>query len=60
MAIERLISMRWRLVMDGDRVNTKSEDGSNACASFLEALDVAAATLRLEKAPRTPSGPRIE
>lgn len=51
-AIERLISTRWRLLMDGDRVNTKSEDGSNACAAYLEAVDVAAETLRLEKAPR--------
>uniref|UniRef100_A0A6U9B4D3 Uncharacterized protein n=1 Tax=Zooxanthella nutricula TaxID=1333877 RepID=A0A6U9B4D3_9DINO len=52
-AIERLISTRWRLLMDGDRVNTKSEDGSNACAAYLEAVDVAASTLRLDKAPRT-------
>jgi len=52
-AIERLIATRWRLLMDGDRVNTKSEDGSNACAAYLEAVDVAAATLRLDKAPRT-------
>mmetsp|Transcript_24641 Transcript_24641/g.79728 ORF Transcript_24641/g.79728 Transcript_24641/m.79728 type:complete len:521 (-) Transcript_24641:131-1693(-) len=52
-AIEKLISTRWRLLMDGDRVNTKSEDGSNACAAYLEAVDVAADTLRLDKAPRT-------
>lgn len=52
-AIERLVSARWPLQMDGDRMNTKSEDGSRACAAYLEALDAAATSLRVEKAPRT-------
>jgi len=52
-AIEGLIAARWRLLMDGDRINTKTEDGSSACATYLEAVDIAANTLRLEKASRT-------
>lgn len=52
-AVQRLIETRWRLLMDGDRVNTKTEDGSNACAAYLEAVDMSADTLKLEKTPRT-------
>lgn len=52
-AVERLISTRWPLLMDGERVNTKSEDGSKACAAYLEALDAASRVLRLDKAPRS-------
>uniref|UniRef100_A0A7S0F9X3 Uncharacterized protein n=1 Tax=Pyrodinium bahamense TaxID=73915 RepID=A0A7S0F9X3_9DINO len=39
--------------MDGDRMNTKTEDGSRACAAYLEALDDAAMALCAEKAPRS-------
>jgi len=52
-SIERLVGSRWRLLMDGDRVNTKSEDGSNACAAYLDVLDQAARSMRLEKASRS-------
>jgi len=52
-AIERLVATRWPLLVDGDRVNTKSEDGSRACAAYLEALDTAAQELALDKAART-------
>jgi len=51
-AIERLVATRWPLLVDGDRVNTKSEDGSRACAAYLEALDTAAQELALDKAAR--------
>lgn len=51
-AIERLVATRWPLLLDGDRVNTKSEDGSRACAAYLEALDSAAQELALDKAAR--------
>lgn len=37
-AVERLIAMHDRLLMDGDRVSTKSDDASQACAAYLEAL----------------------
>mmetsp|Transcript_93984 Transcript_93984/g.271683 ORF Transcript_93984/g.271683 Transcript_93984/m.271683 type:complete len:524 (-) Transcript_93984:315-1886(-) len=52
-AIDRLIATRARLPMDGDRMDTKSEEGGIACAAYLEALDLLATTLRLEKAPRS-------
>jgi hypothetical protein len=51
-SVERLVSARWQLMMDGDRVNTKSEDGSRACAAYLDVLDTVARSMRLEKAPR--------
>lgn len=52
-SVERLVAARWQLMMDGDRVNTKSEDGSRACAAYLDVLDSAARLMRLDKAPRT-------
>mmetsp|Transcript_38730 Transcript_38730/g.89792 ORF Transcript_38730/g.89792 Transcript_38730/m.89792 type:complete len:144 (+) Transcript_38730:115-546(+) len=52
-AVERLVALRWPMHSDGDRLSTKTEDGSRACAAYLEALDAAAAVLRVEKAPRS-------
>jgi len=52
-AISRLGFTYGRLVMESGRVNTKSEVGYNACAMFLDGLDAAARTLRLDAASRT-------
>mmetsp|Transcript_27750 Transcript_27750/g.50131 ORF Transcript_27750/g.50131 Transcript_27750/m.50131 type:complete len:524 (-) Transcript_27750:90-1661(-) len=54
-AINRLAASHRRLLSDGDagRVNTKSEAGYNACASFLEGMDAAARALHLEAASRS-------
>lgn len=52
-AIARLAATYRRLLMDSGRVNTKSEAGYNACAMFLDGLDAAARTLRLDAAPRS-------
>merc|ERR1719428_2738420 len=51
-AVQRLADAHARLLMDGDRVNTKSEVGYSACAAFLEALDFVARALRLDPASR--------
>lgn len=52
-AIARLAATYRRLLMDSGRVNTKSEAGYSACAMFLDGLDAAARTLRLDAAPRS-------
>ncbi|CAE8619854.1 unnamed protein product, partial [Polarella glacialis] len=52
-AVGRLGTAYRRLLMDGGRINTKSEAGFNACALFLEGLDASARALRLDAAPRT-------
>mmetsp|Transcript_142773 Transcript_142773/g.397704 ORF Transcript_142773/g.397704 Transcript_142773/m.397704 type:complete len:539 (+) Transcript_142773:162-1778(+) len=52
-AITRLAATHRRLLMDDGRVNTKSEAGFNACAMFLDGLDSAARTMRLDSAPRS-------
>eukprot|EP00406_Dinophysis_acuminata_P070259 CAMPEP_0179279884 /NCGR_PEP_ID=MMETSP0797-20121207/36345_1 /TAXON_ID=47934 /ORGANISM="Dinophysis acuminata, Strain DAEP01" /LENGTH=536 /DNA_ID=CAMNT_0020988529 /DNA_START=58 /DNA_END=1668 /DNA_ORIENTATION=+ len=52
-AVSRLATTHRRLLMDGGRVNTKSEEGFNACAVFLDGLDTVARTMRLDTAPRT-------
>eukprot|EP00747_Dinoflagellata_sp_TGD_P214957 gnl/TRDRNA2_/TRDRNA2_87748_c0_seq1.p1 gnl/TRDRNA2_/TRDRNA2_87748_c0~~gnl/TRDRNA2_/TRDRNA2_87748_c0_seq1.p1 ORF type:complete len:574 (-),score=112.71 gnl/TRDRNA2_/TRDRNA2_87748_c0_seq1:113-1738(-) len=52
-SISRLATTYSRLLMDGGRVNTKSEAGFNACAMFLDGLDAAARTMRLDPAART-------
>jgi len=52
-AIARLAANYRRLLMDGGRVNIKSEAGYSACAMFLDGLDSAARTLRLDAAARS-------
>jgi len=52
-AVSRLSATHRRLLMDGGRVNTKSEAGFNACAMFLDGLDAAARAMRLDAAPRS-------
>mmetsp|Transcript_28043 Transcript_28043/g.74162 ORF Transcript_28043/g.74162 Transcript_28043/m.74162 type:complete len:515 (-) Transcript_28043:337-1881(-) len=51
-ALVRLKGTHSRLVIDGGRVSTKSEVGFNACALFLDGLDSAARSFRLDPAPR--------
>merc|ERR1719253_2099897 len=51
--VSRLAASYRRLLIEGGRVNTKSEAGFNACALFLDGLDVASRTMRLEAAPRS-------
>lgn len=52
-SVSRLVAAQRRLVLDGDRVNTKSEAGFNACGNFLDALDMVARTLKVDAAPRS-------
>lgn len=52
-AVSRLITTFNRLVMDGGRVNTKSEGGYSACAMFLDSLDTGSRTLQIDPAPRS-------
>jgi hypothetical protein len=52
-AVARLAANYRRLLMESGRVNTKSEAGYSACAMFLDGLDSAARTLRLDAAPRS-------
>eukprot|EP00930_Biecheleria_cincta_P045182 TRINITY_DN3114_c0_g2_i1.p1 TRINITY_DN3114_c0_g2~~TRINITY_DN3114_c0_g2_i1.p1 ORF type:complete len:538 (+),score=105.93 TRINITY_DN3114_c0_g2_i1:60-1673(+) len=52
-AVSRLAMAYRRLIVEGGRVNTKSEAGFNACVQFLEGLDASAQTLRLDPASRT-------
>lgn len=52
-AVARLAGTHRRLVVEGGRVNTKSEAGFNACALFLEGLDATARAMRLDAAPRS-------
>lgn len=51
--VARLAANYRRLLMESGRVNTKSEAGYSACAMFLDGLDAAARTLRLDAAART-------
>mmetsp|Transcript_71164 Transcript_71164/g.125793 ORF Transcript_71164/g.125793 Transcript_71164/m.125793 type:complete len:535 (+) Transcript_71164:103-1707(+) len=51
--ISRLVQSHKRLLLEGHRVDTKSEAGFNAAALFLENLDAAARALRLEAASRS-------
>mmetsp|Transcript_75303 Transcript_75303/g.156870 ORF Transcript_75303/g.156870 Transcript_75303/m.156870 type:complete len:546 (-) Transcript_75303:202-1839(-) len=51
-AINQLVRFHQRLVMEGGRVNTKSEVGFNACQVFLQGLDTAAKALKVESASR--------
>jgi len=52
-AVARVVAMHRRLVIESNRVNTKTEAGFNACAAFLDVLASTARTLQLEAAPRT-------
>mmetsp|Transcript_86791 Transcript_86791/g.218470 ORF Transcript_86791/g.218470 Transcript_86791/m.218470 type:complete len:535 (-) Transcript_86791:127-1731(-) len=52
-SVGRLASAHRRLIIEGGRVNTKSEAGFNACALFLESLDATAKAMRLDAAPRS-------
>lgn len=52
-AVSRLAATHRRLIIEGGRVNTKSEAGFNACALFLEGLDATARAMRLDAAPRS-------
>jgi hypothetical protein len=52
-AVERLAATHRRLLIDGGRVNTKSEAGYSACAMFLDGLESTAKAMRLEPAPRS-------
>lgn len=52
-AVARLAATHRQLLVDGGRVNTKSEAGFNACAMFLDGLDAAARVMRLDAAPRS-------
>jgi len=52
-AVARLAAMHQRLLIDGGRINTKSEAGFDACVVFLDGLDSAARTLRLDAASRS-------
>jgi len=51
-AVERLAASHRQLLMDGDRVDVKSEAGYAACATFLNGIDMAARSMGLEAAPR--------
>ncbi|CAK9050840.1 unnamed protein product [Durusdinium trenchii] len=51
-AVIRLASAHSRLVVEGGRVNTKSEAGFNSCALFLECLDATERAMHLDAAPR--------
>lgn len=55
-AVSRLAMAYRQLLTEGGKVNTKSEVGFNACAHFLEGLDVSAKALRLNAASRTYRG----
>jgi len=50
--VARLAAANSRLLMDGGRLNTKSEAGYSACQIFLEGLDNVGRTLRLDPASR--------
>eukprot|EP00929_Paragymnodinium_shiwhaense_P053019 TRINITY_DN26550_c0_g1_i1.p1 TRINITY_DN26550_c0_g1~~TRINITY_DN26550_c0_g1_i1.p1 ORF type:complete len:538 (-),score=144.25 TRINITY_DN26550_c0_g1_i1:328-1941(-) len=52
-AIERLANIYQRLLLDGGRVNTKSEAGYNACTQFLDGLESAARTMKIDAASRS-------
>jgi len=52
-SVSRLAAAQRRLVLEGDRVDTKSEAGFNACANFLEALATVACVLKVDAAPRS-------
>jgi hypothetical protein len=52
-AVTRLSGAHQRLLTDEGRLDMKSEAGYNACSQFLDALDVAARSMKLEAAKRT-------
>jgi len=51
-AIQRLVDTHSGLLREGNRVSTKSEQAYGACSAFLDALDSAARTMRVDPAPR--------
>jgi len=53
LAIMHLAATYRRILTDGGRINTKSEAGYQACAMFLDGLDSAARTMRLDAASRS-------
>jgi len=52
-ALERLLSSYKKLIVEGGFVDTKTETGFNATAVFLESLEAAARSLRLDPASRS-------
>lgn len=52
-AVGHLANAHGELLVDGNRVTTKSEEAYAACSSFLSALDTASRTLRVEAASRS-------
>merc|ERR1719428_2458226 len=52
-AVGHLANAHGELLVDGNRVTTKSEEAYAACSAFLEALDSVARTLRVEAASRS-------